>query len=131
MEGTEHSVWCLQGSSTDRAASEAYRLERLGENDIAAPPRQSLEGGSSSFAALFGSSAQPHPFAGSLARRDSQSSHISSRPDDLGLNLDLPGLQVVHTSVLHCPLHHHQTSASLLISDERRAAGISAKVVLA
>ena len=85
----------VQGSSTDRAASEAYRLQqRLGESDIAARPRQSLEDGSSSFAALFGAGGQVHPYAGSLARRDSQSSHVSSRLDDLGLNLDLPGLQV-------------------------------------
>ena len=94
---TDHLIRCLQGSSTDRAASEAYRLERLDENGMAARPRQSLESGSSSFAALFGGNAQPLPFASGLARRDSQSSHISSRADDLGLNLDLPGLQVART----------------------------------
>lgn len=39
-------------------------------------------------------SAAPSAFASAMARRDSGSSLVSSRLDDLGLNLDLPGLQV-------------------------------------
>ena len=85
----------------DTAASEAQRMaQRLSESEAAgARARQPLEDGSSSFAALFGGASQPHPFGASLARRDSQSSYVSSsRLDDLGLNLDLPGLQVRHGS---------------------------------
>ena len=59
--------------------------------------RPSMEDGSSSFAALFGGPG--HGAAGAVPSsaigcRDSQSSFVSSRLDDLGLNLDLPGLQV-------------------------------------
>ena len=67
--------------------------------------RASLEDGASSFAALFsgvppsqgGATAAPSAFASAMARRDSGSSLVSSRLDDLGLNLDLPGLQVWST----------------------------------
>lgn len=56
----------------------------------------SLEDGSSSFAALFKPGGKAGTAAGlaGIGRRDSQSSFVSSRLDDLGLNLDLPGLQV-------------------------------------
>ena len=97
----QRGMLCLQGSSNDTAASEAQRMaQRLSESEAAgARARQPLEDGSSSFAALFGGASQPHPFGASLARRDSQSSYVSSsRLDDLGLNLDLPGLQVRHGS---------------------------------
>lgn len=92
---------CLQGSLNDTAASEVQRVaQRLSESEAAGGrARQPLEDGSSSFAALFGGASQPPPFGASLARRDSQSSYVSSsRLDDLGLNLDLPGLQVRHWS---------------------------------
>lgn len=64
--------------------------------------RASMEDGASSFAALFGGvppsqggpSAGPSAFATGMGRRDSGSSLVISRLDDLGLNLDLPGLQV-------------------------------------
>lgn len=59
-----------------------------------------MEDGSSSFAALFGGPGAGAPggvpSASGIGRRDSQSSFVSSRLDDLGLNLDLPGLQVGH-----------------------------------
>ena len=68
--------------------------QRLSDTEGISRPQTSLEDGSSSFAAVFGSGGtQPHPFSSSLVRRDSQSSLVSSRMDELGLNLDLPGLQ--------------------------------------
>ncbi len=85
---------------------------RLSENDMAARPRLSLEDGSSSFAALFGGNAQQRNFSGSLARRDSGSSLVSSRLDDLGLNLDLPGLQVSSSC---CQDAHHTSSSCVMV----------------
>jgi hypothetical protein len=72
--------------------------------------RPSLEDGSSSFAALFsgGSGAGPAGYGG-MTRRDSQSSLVSSRIDDLGFNLDLPGLQVGRI----LPPHHFSTASKL------------------
>ena len=85
---------------------------RLSENDMAARPRLSLEDGSSSFAALFGGNVQQRNFSSSLARRDSGSSLVSSRLDDLGLNLDLPGLQVSRSC---CRDAHHTSSSCVMV----------------
>ncbi len=83
-----------QGTSND---PEAARLgQRFSEDSGRLPgARLSMEDGASSFAALFGPGPGGNATLGALGRRDSQSSFVSSRLDDLGLNLDLPGLQVV------------------------------------
>jgi hypothetical protein len=94
-----------QGSSAELAGSDALRMQQRYSEDSArllgGRPSALLEDGSSSFAALFGSGAGAGGGGGgsasgfsTIARRDSQSSFVSSRFDDLGLNLDLPGLQV-------------------------------------
>ena len=106
VECTEHSVWCLQGSSTQLNSTGPHRrgidlsawvcmiLRRAPGSPWSGAQLQNLakrtkaiwrtEDGSRSFAALFRRSAQLHPFVNSLAWRNSQSSHISNRPDDLG-----------------------------------------------
>lgn len=86
----------MQVVSSDQARSEALR-QRLSDEGSLRMPAGGMEDGSSSFAALFGGGAANVPqsaFASTMARRDSTSSMVSSRLDDLGLGLDLPGLQV-------------------------------------
>ena len=86
----------VQVMSSDQARSEALR-QRLSDEGGLRMPAASMDTGSSSFAALFGGGPAAPPqsaFASAMARRDSTSSQVSSRLDDLGINLDLPGLQV-------------------------------------
>ena len=134
--------------SSDALGSEALR-QRLSEEGAAAQLRMpaargaSLEDGSSSFAALFGGPVAPpqSAFASAIVRRDSGSSLVSSRLDDLGaLNLDLPGLQVcvwVHSveappgqsSMLSTPSGALQESTLLRLAE--RQAGREEELVAA
>lgn len=104
-----------QGMSGDAAGSEALRMQQRLSEDSARllGGRPSLEDGSSSFAAIFGATADNSSANFStIARRDSQSSLVSSRLDDLGFNLDLPGLQVSWQG-LHLSTSHHMSESCL------------------
>jgi hypothetical protein len=139
----------LQVMSSDALGSEALR-QRLSEEGAAAQLRMpagrgaSLEDGSSSFAALFGGPAPPpqSAFASAMVRRDSGSSLVSSRLDDLGaLNLDLPGLQASFRCILDmkwlpgtaacsaCPDNPWQESTLLRLAE--RQAGREEELVAA